>query len=922
MVILLLTFSTIAAHANLFENKSNVDTIVQDNNGLIWLSGQNGLTRFDGQMAMNFSHNNEKWSLPFTWINQTTKDANQLLLATEKKGIWQFNPNTGMTTPIPLNADNNTVYMALHFYDSYFAIGVTPNDLYYLNDLTAQTQRIATDISSHTLLATKQQVYFVKNNTLHKVFSYPSQTINIQAEPRISGLIMASTSVNSTAVIATQKHLYLLNDDKQLKQIKLIDRVTAITISDDKKSFFTINNKGELSKYRLSDLSKIPHNFPTSSPDYYQAIFQDNSQVIWLASNHGVITLSENILHNYNIPFKTQINAFETAIINEKIIIGNYGMGLHVLPDEEIKYQQEVTHLNQHFSKFGKKITDLLPVGDQLFIATFDGLWQLDTVNHHLKFIDFQHAENISHRVFLKLRAIGELLYIATDAVGVIVYDMKKKVIVDHINNIELSSKEITDILILNNNNVWLTTAGGLDVYNRTHHTIRNINSNITSKYISLLEVKGKIFVATKGDGIFVYNHQGDLLYHFAQGIDFSYMSLINGKILASASPGIYQIAPENYQITMLPNTDNYSFTDAPILFKNTIYIGHFNGVLSLPQNNQPIYHPKVLISKTTVSGSSYLLNKMMKISTSNDVISLDLASVDYRHGKEKIYRYRINNNAWNMINGSQLTLTGLSPGDYSIEIMATNSLGQWSKNKAYTDISVAYPWYWTPILRIIYSLMLLIIILLSCWLLFLRTKSISHIHEILQSEINSNSKILLTIRRHLQLTKTFLQEQKIDQADLLIQQSIDELDNQNKDQVPDNLYGKNLSIALPFFSEYVLNKYQIHVATRLEFDDEQLSYELQTDIYKIIYEAITSAVLNGEGRNFNILLQEFKGKLWLTISDNTNSFTQFNSKINFDMSMYYIRQIATKYKASVNTFNDAQQGSQLVISVPLMDLL
>ena len=61
----------------------------------------------------------------------------------------------------------------------------------------------------------------VKNNTLHKIFSYPSTTINIQAEPRVLGKITASTSVNSTAIFATPKHIYSLKDNEEFKQINI-----------------------------------------------------------------------------------------------------------------------------------------------------------------------------------------------------------------------------------------------------------------------------------------------------------------------------------------------------------------------------------------------------------------------------------------------------------------------------------------------------------------------------------------------------------------------------------------------------------------------------------------------------------------------------------------------------------------------------
>jgi hypothetical protein len=385
--------------------------------------------------------------------------------------------------------------------------------------------------------------------------------------------------------------------------------------------------------------------------------------------------------------------------------------------------------------------------------------------------------------------------------------------------------------------------------------------------------------------------------------------------------PGVYKINPNDYQTAMIPNTEQYAFSDSAKVFGNFIYIAHYGGILALPHLEQYIFHPKVFISKTTVSGEFYLLNKTLKLNTPNDVITLDLASLDYRPGVEKNYRYSINNSDWNYISGNQLTLTGLSPGNYHIEIMATNSLGQWSKYRAYTEVSVAYPWYWAVELRIIYLVVSICIVLMSIWLLYLRTKSISHIHTILQSEINNCAKTAMLVTKHLQLAKQLLADQDTAQTSKLIQQSITELKAQKTSNEPDSLHGSNLAIALPFLANYMNKKYHINLTIQMEGSIEELNYELQADIYKIIFEAISSAILNGNGRNFKVQLQEFKDKLWLTISDDASSFKYFNSKITFNMSMYFIRQIATKYNASMNTFNEKNKGSQLVLSIPLMEM-
>jgi hypothetical protein len=514
---------------------------------------------------------------------------------------------------------------------------------------------------------------------------------------------------------------------------------------------------------------------------------------------------------------------------------------------------------------------------------------------------------------------VNNLLYIATDGQGLIIYDLNKEKVIQYINkSAGLSSGEVIDVLPLTNNNIWLATASGIDIVNGQIKTVKNISTNTSAKFISLLQANGKIFAATKGDGVFVYNRQGQLLTHFAKGINFNRMSLIDGHIFASAKPGLYKIDSVNYQISMVTNTEKYSFTDTPLHFNDSILIANSLGILELPKATPIPFHPKVYISKTTVSGKSYLLNKTINITSENDVVTLDLASLDYRPGVSKQYRYTLNGNTWHNISGSQLTLTGLASGDYHIEIMATNSLGQWSDNKAYTEISVAFPWYWTPQIRLVYAVIIICIISLSAWLLYLRSKSIRHIHTILQSDIRNYGKTSMQIKRNLTLALSMLSENQISKSKNLLQQCLNELNEQQKTPEPNTLNGDLLTVAIPFLSEYLLKKYQTKLYFQFELNEDDLEYELRSDLYRVVYEAITSAIIKGSGRNFKVVIQKFKSKIWLNISDDSQSFINFNSKVNIDISMYFIRQIANKYQGSVNTFNEQGNGSQLVLSLPI----
>ena len=252
---------------------------------------------------------------------------------------------------------------------------------------------------------------------------------------------------------------------------------------------------------------------------------------------------------------------------------------------------------------------------------------------------------------------------------------------------------------------------------------------------------------------------------------------------------------------------------------------------------------------------------------------------------------------------------------------MATNSLGHWSDVKAYTEIDVAYPWYWTIELKILYIIIALFIVLLIAWLLFLRAKSIRNIHNLLKDDMKNCGRIMKTIQRNLQLTSTSLASNEIEQSKQLVEKSLVMLKESLDSQEPDSLAGKDLSVAIPYLADYIHSKYEVKLHCSIDDKVDSLNYELKSDVYKVIFEALISAIFKSEAQNFNLTLQEVKKKLWLSINSDNDSFNQLNSRINFDLASYTIRQITTKHHASLNTFDNDDGSSQLVISFPLMTL-
>jgi len=889
----------------------SVSKIVQDQRGFIWFSGKQGLTRFDGENFLTFSSHIPNQQLPFTWTTDVQPVNSRLLVSTENKGLWLFDPKTGLSSPLNIKTETNSIYQAHFFHGQYYVYTESPNILYRYNPQTSTTHILSKDIEIAEFLISNNSLYYYNDNGVFKL--HPDGFTQIIQAP--TKKIIAN---DNWMIIATETKLTSYKND-QLKNQKTVNyKIADITFEYNSDNFFSIGNNNHISKYS-PQLKNQNHNYFSDSKAQPKTSFHDSSGTLWLASSHGVRRLSAAHTINHERIFDIPISSIQVEVINNKIILGTYGAGLQALSNKE-------QAINENLTKRGLRITDLLTVGDEMYLATFDGLWLYKFNDNLLQKVAIEN----NNKILLKLSKKDNILFLATDGNGFITYDLdtrKVDSIIDESYN--FSSPEILDILLIEDN-IWLATAKGVDVYNKLTQQVENALVS-PSKVVSLVSANNKVYAATKGNGIFSFDLNKELLNHFANGIDFDQMKNINNEIWAPSSNGLYRVSLYDDQLSMVAGSENLSFSSDPILHKNTIYVGHYGGVLEVPLTPKTLFNSKVYISKTTISGESHLLNKTINIDNSNEVITLDLASLDYRTGQDKRFKYQMNGGSWNNINGSQLTLTGLASGSYHLTFSGTNSLGQWSNFQAFTEIKVAFPWYWKPQMRVLYVVATIGLALLTFWLLYLRGKSINYIHNLLSTEAKSKNKTSLFVKRNLShaLALSLSNNEKMP-AELqinkhkiedILKESINELSNSTQQKEPDGLYGKSLQVALPYFIQYLKSKYQVRVTLDYALDENQLSEGLTSDIYKVIYEALTSAILNGTGQNFHLKLKHYNEKIWLTINDDADSFSNFKSQINFDMAMYFIRQIANKYNATVNTFAQQNKGSQFVISIPLRGL-
>ena len=906
---------------NLRTHTGSARAITQDSNGFIWLASSNGLSRYDGERSISFNNHNVDWPLPFNWVNDIHLiNGTKLLLATETHKLWLFDTTNAVASKLDIAIHGTSVYSATEHNSNYYLYA--PNKLYQVNSTTLETTLLSENIDIKSLKRTKDSVYVLTPKAVFKITNDGLQHV-------VSGAISAIDTTEDSLIVAKNNKIIVIDDVNKQRKITTKTSILGLTKSFDQKSVFSLDQHGSIQHYSLNDLSPLKHSYPRIDLPIKSQLFHDNSGVLWLIANQEVTKLIPSMSTNHVKVFDTVINALKITSHQNSLVIGSYGAGL----SELFKSKKILpSNINDSFSAKAKVITDLSSVGDDLYIATFDGLWCYNSVDKELNKVNFPDND----KLILDMTFKNDALYLSTENNGVYEFDLKSLSISKHFDQAKLNAGEIMNTLPITDKLIWFATSTGISIIGKNNQTkiVKSLGEN---KVISLLEHNDKVFVATKGDGIFVYNKQGELLAHLAKSLSFTYMSYLNGEIWASGRPGLYRINPNNYQLKMVPNTEQYTFTKKPILINDIVYAAHYGGILETPLTPQDSFDAKVYISKTIASGKAQLLSNTIEIESANDVVTLELASLDFRPGQEKHFKYQINDGNWHDINGNQLTLTGLSPGDYHIEIMGTNSLGQWSNFKAYADISVAYPWYWHPNIRIIYTVLIIVIVFLTLWLLYLRSRSISHIHQLLNEEIKTHGKSTSIIRRKLEKVQNLMTHQaNVQQLDdekeqtntnnehealALISECLTELKTQYNNSEPSCLSGSSLTVALPYLADYFHQQYHVLVSVQLDIACEKIDYTIQTAIYRIIYEAILAAINNGNGGKFAIHVNESNEKIWLKITDNEQSFAQFNSKINFDMAMYYIRQIANKFNATFHTYDNQEHGSEIIISIPLMKI-
>ncbi len=393
----------------------------------------------------------------------------------------------------------------------------------------------------------------------------------------------------------------------------------------------------------------------------------------------------------------------------DKFLVSVWSKGLWLFEPKKDLYRRveiENTKINS--------IYDIKVTQDGILLAMHDeGLIKL---NKHLKTVDHKFYDSLKKKgLIIKKILIDHKgnIWVGSQSRGIFVLDPSAN---DTINPLQslINSKLHSEINILDffqdtNNNIWIGTNGaGLIVFNYELgeiHSLHNERDIFYDVIYSIAEdTKGNLWLQTN-KGITRFNYstakkainrvQSFDLEHGLPNKEFSFSSSYqhNGRLYFPSKEGIISI-----------DTESLPHAEPPKLVLTDIEI-----------NNKSLEdYPKNKIQTNKEYRGDLLSLKTLNLKHKQNRINVSFAALNYYKTAGSKYMIRLNgfDNEWYYLdNTNSFNYINIPPGNYLLQIKASNSNNIWNNDGIKIKINISPPWYITPFAIISYIILFLIII-------------------------------------------------------------------------------------------------------------------------------------------------------------------------------------------------------------------
>ena len=741
---------------------SNVITgLLQDKKGNLWIATCNGLDTYDKNTDM-FIHYNF-----ISYAGEVIKDVDIRAIAKDfNDNIIVYSTNTSPHTYIfnqekkrfeALFPKTKEIDLALN---NIRTIYISENNILWFGSTTNGLFKV--DRNNNTFINYKYSN--IKQNSLQSNEIYHiNKTRNNE--------ILISTSKGLYIYNEKDNDFYPFEKaNKEIQKIHswytYIDSNNNLWIATEGNGIYIYDIKDKKYRHISTHIKgkKILNN------DYVRFIFEDSHNNIWLGTKKGLSyyinpkyikfnLLKTNIITNNKIDNTTISSIWKDKINNDYIWLGTYNYGL-------IKYNTKSGNykilLNNSINSKTKSdnINNIRRISNgELWVGTHrNGIYVLDNKERIKKHFLHNPLDSMSlsnNDVRYIYEDSSNKIWIATNGGGLNLYSKKNDGFTHFIPDYENYSENIVGEWCLGitedkQNNLWIYSYNGLSIFNQKENIFRNYRNDISNPrslsnnwvYSVVEDLNGNVWIGTN-NGLNLYDKLEDKFNIITTDnglINNCIKSIIvdnKNNLWLASNKGLTRIKTQNINnTTKIIDIRNFT-SDLAIegnefiinsVFKdknNDIYFGGTKGLVyfnsdSIKFNTKKpkIIFEDIIVNYNEENSKKYrkqlFENKTLRFNHKQLVYEFKFVIIDFINSKKNRYKYKLIgfDNQWHYLGYKRdITLIGLSPGDYELVVSGENSIGIETVNKASVKFVVLPPWWLTGWAYAFYSLIILLII-------------------------------------------------------------------------------------------------------------------------------------------------------------------------------------------------------------------
>ena len=670
-------------------SQGTVTSIVQDNDGYLWIGTLNGLNRFDGRNFKHFYADGTNSGLPSSFIRSLQLDKNgDLYVGTdnglaiydkskdsfikygpplENKPIWSINISINSliigtdNSIIEITGKNNFNILAPKEIGE-IKKSIKIGDTYLFKDYSGKLY----ELKNGNLTLVKENVIDIEQkdaNTLilsskNGLFEYDGNLVKKIDDRAFSQIaknneLIYGITENSIINILTRKIIGSLSEYAQ-------DKATYFYVN---KSYFSVGSVDQGFSIIKSQSNLVKHTTLANNSTWH---ITKNKSGFLVSSDSEYISLFNNNFQK-TVDFNTHTKGYKYAVMNEGKLFYGTSSGLFVLENESATMLSQETISSLSSNDDGSILSAGTPDGKVLIIKDSSIINTFDT----------KRGEPI-----FDIEIISENLFYVASQGGLRKYENGNETVV---------SEQLTYSIEKDNNNILFGTSSALMSYNTLTGTIKKVLSNNKEIY-SIVSDIDFITVSSLGE-VIVYNKKTHSSYtlNTSNGSQYEYNSpsaiRVNEFVLLAGIDGISIVSPE--EVNEYIKNQKVSKTE----------ITNFS-VFNIAQEK----NGKYLSQPIDVTNE-------IKLKYSEYPFSFDFISpMSDEFATSYYYRMQGLSDTWIYSNGTNsATYTNLSPGKYVFQVYAMNKLSGDKSPEKEVNIIITPPWWSSTQAKVFYFIILML---------------------------------------------------------------------------------------------------------------------------------------------------------------------------------------------------------------------